>query len=245
MARSRPGGPCPKLSQSPKPADPDPIYWQKVQFQGRPLLGPGTALVGCSALQPRSSALGFSQAPTAKLRRLQAPLSILNLQPQQCVLSLSFPCLPINQRSPGAPQCPAKPWGGPRAGLRPPPSRGALCGPCWDRRLLSTVAGEGWVRLLSPPACLPSYPLGESVLTPRGRSSALHPHTLQLPFPSRPSPDPPSPPVAAAPASPCTSSSPPLPLSPSTVCTSLWSVSEKQEVTAKHSLILTPFSPPC
>lgn len=98
MARSRPGGPCPKPSQSPKP---DPIYWQKVQFQGRPLLGPGTALLGCSALQPRSSALGFSQAPTAKLRRLQALLPILSLQPQQCVLSLSFP---TSQSIKGAPE---------------------------------------------------------------------------------------------------------------------------------------------
>lgn len=140
MARSRPGGPCPKPSQSPKP---DPIYWQKVQFQERPLLGPGTALLGCSALQPRSSALGFSQAPTAKLRRLQALLPILSLQPQQCVLSLSFPTSQSIKGAPEPPQCPAKPWAGPRAGLRPPPSRGALCGPHWDRGLCPLLLGTG------------------------------------------------------------------------------------------------------
>ena len=40
-SQAKPRWPCPTLSQSPKPAGPDPIYWQKVQCQELPLPGSG------------------------------------------------------------------------------------------------------------------------------------------------------------------------------------------------------------
>lgn len=115
-SQAKPRWPCPTLSQSPKPAGPDPIYWQKVQCQELPLPGSGCCpdgslgspvLLLIPQIQPRC--FGFHKP---HCQGLQAMGSTLHSQPLpwQRFLGLSFfpPLLPalFQQRSPQAPQCP-------------------------------------------------------------------------------------------------------------------------------------------
>lgn len=99
----RPGWPSPKLSQSPKAADLNPIYWQRHNCRDP---SPFLDLCAPRGLHPfpqppkplSLSALQFSQAPTL-CSACCSPDFLLNLQPGQHFSGLRFPQTNVSRKT--------------------------------------------------------------------------------------------------------------------------------------------------
>lgn len=93
ILRPRPGWPSPKLSQSPNPADPNPICWQKVQLQGLPPIPRSVHSQWAASLStaPQAPFFLFSSIFTNPLCHAQLVISLALHSQLPALAALRFP----------------------------------------------------------------------------------------------------------------------------------------------------------